>query len=63
MLRRVRTHGRDPFWDDGVGAKERDRRVWIQSMLAFGISVTACGLTLAMWIQPIVPVVAQITHH
>jgi hypothetical protein len=62
MLRRIR-NGRDPFWDDGVGARERNQRAWIESMIAFSLSITACGLTLALWIQPFVPVVGQLTGH
>jgi hypothetical protein len=52
---------RDPFWDDGVGARGRNRRVWAESLFAFGIAVTACGLTLAMWIHSFGPMVRGLT--
>jgi hypothetical protein len=55
MLARLRNR-RDPFWDDGVGARERNHRVFVQNIFAFGISVTACGLTLAMWVRSFLPV-------
>jgi hypothetical protein len=58
---RLFSERRDPFWDDGVGARERNHRVWVQSMIAFGISITACGLTLALWIQPFLPAVGRLT--
>jgi hypothetical protein len=47
--------GRDPFWDDGVGARRsRTRRRWI-SRLALAIAIVAVGLTAAEWILELVP--------
>jgi hypothetical protein len=47
--------GRDPFWDDGVGARRsRTRRRWI-SRLALAIAIVAVGLTAAVWILELVP--------
>ena len=42
MLRRRKR--RDPFWDDGVAARERNHRYWIESVTAFSVSIVACGL-------------------
>jgi hypothetical protein len=48
---------RDPYWDDGKGARRRNVRVRIESMVALGLALTACGLTAAMWLRQILPVV------
>ena len=61
MLRHFRDR-RDPFWDDGVGARQRNYRVKVQSFLAFGFSIMACGLTAAVWLQPFVQAGARLTH-
>jgi hypothetical protein len=54
MITRLRS-GRDPFWDDGQGARRsRTRRTAIGS-LAFAVSVIACGLTLAAWVRLVLP--------
>jgi hypothetical protein len=54
MLLRWRSD-RDPWWDDGQGArKDRTRQVLIGN-LAFGISIVACGLTAAAWARLILP--------
>ncbi len=47
--------GRDPFWDDGVGARRsRTRRRWV-GRLALAIAIVAAGLTAALWILELVP--------
>jgi hypothetical protein len=54
MMMRWRS-GRDPFWDDGQGARRtRTRRTAIGS-LAFAVSIVACGLTLAAWVRLVLP--------
>jgi hypothetical protein len=53
MLGRFRRR-RDPFWDDGVGARGRNHRYWIETSIAFILAVLACGLAAAMWIRPLV---------
>lgn len=45
---------RDPYWDDGKGARRRNLRVRIESMLAVALALAACGLTAAMWLRQVV---------
>ncbi|MEO8572258.1 MAG: hypothetical protein ABI553_11255 [Chloroflexota bacterium] len=53
MIRRQRA--RDPFWDDGAGARHAQRRRRVEGALAFTIAVAACGLTAAMWLKMLAP--------
>jgi len=62
MLGRLRKR-RDPFWDDGVGARGRNHRYLIESVMAFTLAVIACGLALAMWIRPLVTLVDPLAIH
>jgi cytoskeletal protein RodZ len=56
----LRRSGRDPFWDDGVGARRsRTRRRWV-SRLALAIAIVASGLTAALWIRELVPLAEQL---
>jgi hypothetical protein len=48
---------RDPYWDDGKGARRRQLRLRIEGFLALAIALTACGLTAAMWLRELLPVV------
>jgi hypothetical protein len=48
---RLLRHGRDPFWDDGVGARQAHDRQRIEAFIAFALAVGACGLTTAMWLR------------
>ena len=50
---------RDPFWDDGRGARRHHLRVRLQGELAFAIAVVACGLTAYAWIQVLRPLLHQ----
>ena len=54
MLLRLRP-ARDPWWDDGQGARKTRTRKRIVGTTAFAIAVVACGLTAAAWIQQILP--------
>lgn len=47
----------DPFWDDGVGVRRERLRRRIVGALAFAIAVGACGLTTAMWLRTLAPVI------
>ncbi|MEA2611625.1 MAG: hypothetical protein QOG32_1351 [Chloroflexota bacterium] len=58
VIRRQRA--RDPFWDDGVGARQIQRRVRIESGIALAIAVTACGLTAALWLRTLAPLAGAI---
>jgi hypothetical protein len=51
---------RDPYWDDGRGARRHNLRVRIQGHLAFSMAVVACGLTLYAWIQVLQPLFHQL---
>ena len=53
LLRRRAT--RDPWWDDGVGAKKTRLRQRVMATTAFGTAVTACGLTAAVWLRELSP--------
>jgi hypothetical protein len=47
---------RDPYWDDGKGARRRNRRVRFEASLALALALMACGLTVAMWLRQVLPV-------
>ena len=44
---------RDPF--EGRAAKRRAMRVRAEGAVAMGISIVACGLTAAVWVQALSP--------
>jgi hypothetical protein len=48
---------RDPYWDDGKGARRRQLRLRIEGFLALALALAACGLTAAMWLRQVLPVV------
>ena len=48
---------RDPYWDDGKGARRRNVRLRLEGMMALALAITACGLTAAMWLRQLLPVV------
>jgi hypothetical protein len=48
---------RDPFWDDGRGARRRQLRLRLEGIIAFALALGACGLTAAMWLRELLPVV------
>jgi hypothetical protein len=48
---------RDPYWDDGKGARRRQLRLRVEGFLALALALTACGLTAAMWLRQVLPVV------
>lgn len=54
MLMRMRT-GRDPFWDDGQGARRMRTRQRIMGAVAFASAIVACGLTAAAWMSRLAP--------
>jgi hypothetical protein len=59
MLLRLRS-GRDPWWDDGQGARRQRTRRQVVSAVAFALAIGACGLTTAMWMQTVAPAVGQL---
>ena len=48
---------RDPYWDDGKGARRRHLRLRIEGLIALALAIAACGLTAAMWLRQILPVI------
>jgi hypothetical protein len=48
---------RDPYWDDGKGARRRNIRIRLETLFALGLAMVACGLTAAMWLRQVLPVV------
>jgi hypothetical protein len=48
---------RDPFWDDGRGARRRNLVQRMEARLALLLAIAACGLTAAMWLRQILPAV------
>ncbi len=48
---RLFRYGRDPFWDDGVGARQAHHRERIEGLIAFALAIGACGLTIALWLR------------
>jgi hypothetical protein len=56
----LRRSDRDPFWDDGIGARRsRTRRRWV-GRLALAIAIVAAGLTAALWILELAPAAGQL---
>jgi hypothetical protein len=49
MIGRLR-RPRDPFWDDGKGARQTRRRVRLEGLVALSLAIVACGVTAAMWL-------------
>ncbi len=47
---------RDPF--EGRGAHRRELRLRVEGILALGLAIMACGLTAAVWVRTLAPVIA-----
>jgi len=60
MIRPVR---RDPFWDDGQGARKTHRRVRVEGFVALAIAIVACGVTVAMWLRTLAPLAGGLGLH
>lgn len=58
MIGRLRP--RDPFWDDGTGARKTQRRLKVEGFLALAIAIVACGLTAALWLLTLAPLASGI---
>jgi len=54
MVARADRH--DPYWDDGKGARRRNRRVRFESAVALMLAIAACGLAAAMLLRQVLPV-------
>jgi hypothetical protein len=53
-------HGRDPFWGDGQAAVKTRRHHQVQGAVALAIAIAACGLTAAVWLLTLAPLMAAI---
>ena len=49
---------RDPF--EGRSAHRRYLRVQIESSIALAIAIVACGLTAAMWVRTLAPLLNRL---
>lgn len=56
MVARADRH--DPYWEDGKGARRRNRRVRFEGVVALMLAIAACGLTAAMWARQVLPVLS-----
>ena len=54
---------RDPFWDDGKGARRTHRRVRFEGLLAIGLAIVAVGVTAAVWLRLLAPLAGQLGIH
>jgi hypothetical protein len=59
MIVRLR-RPRDPFWDEGKGARRTYRRVQFQGLLALAMAIIACGVTAAVWLRVLAPLADQL---
>ena len=51
--------GRDPY--EGSSAYRRRMRVRIEGLIALALAIWACGLTAAMWIRTLSPLIERLT--
>lgn len=58
MIGRLRP--RDPWWDDGTGARRSHRRIKIEGLVALSVAIVACGLTVALWLRTLAPLASGI---
>lgn len=59
MLLRLKSE-RDPFWDDGQGARRLRTKRRVVGYAAFAVAIVACGLTAAMWARELIPVAERL---
>lgn len=50
--------GSDPF--EGLGARRTNLRLRIEGLLALGMAIGACGLTMAVWLRLLAPMSVQL---
>ena len=49
---------RDPF--EGRGARRRHARIRVEGFMALALAITACGLTVALWLRTLAPLAERI---
>lgn len=56
----IRRSARDPWWDDGTGVRRARTKRRAIGGAAFAMAVVACGLTVAMWLRLLAPIVGSL---
>jgi hypothetical protein len=51
---------RDPWWEDGTGARRDRTRERVVGSTALVLAIAACGLAAAVWIRTLLPMVTQL---
>jgi hypothetical protein len=51
---------RDPWWDDGTGARRTRTRRRVIGHFALALAIIACGLTAAAWLREVLPAAGQL---
>ena len=59
----IRPFRRDPFWDDGKGARRTQRRLRLEGFVALAIAIVACGVTAALWLRTLSPLTDALGLH
>ena len=59
----IRPFRRDPFWDDGKGARRTQRRLRFEGFVALAIAIVACGVTAALWLRTLSPLMDALGLH
>ena len=59
----IRSFRRDPFWDDGKGARKTQRRLRVEGFVALAIAIVACGVTAALWLRTLAPLADGLGLH
>ena len=59
----IRPFRRDPFWDDGRGARRTQRRLRLEGFVALAIAIVACGVTAALWLRTLSPLMDALGPH
>jgi hypothetical protein len=49
---------RDPF--EGRGARRRQLRLRVEGVMALSLAIAACGLTTALWLRTLAPLVDRL---
>jgi len=49
---------RDPF--EGTGAYRRRLRLQVEGLIALALAIVACGVTAAMWLRTLAPMVDRL---
>ena len=56
----LRGASRDPWWDDGTGARRTRTRRRLVGATALALAIVACGLTAAAWVAELLPAASRL---